>query len=138
MTDVDRRSLCQAAFNRMALGDSTVFLAMLAKTCRWTVAGTSSWSRTYEPKRAIIDELLRPLRAELEGNVRVVPLRVIADGDIVVVQARGDNVTKRGDRYDNTYCFVLRFEADGIVEIVEHADTALIDRVLGKLPERPA
>ena len=36
--------------------------------------------------------------------------RLIAVGDYVVVEARGDNVTRTGVRYDNEYCMVWRIE----------------------------
>jgi hypothetical protein len=38
----------------------------------------------------------------------MIPQRFIADGDCVVVEARGDNVTNGAARYNNSYCFVFR------------------------------
>ena len=51
--------------------------------------------------------------------------RFIADGDYVAVEARGDNVTKAGVRYDNEYCLVYRLEGGKIKEIREYCDSAL-------------
>ena len=39
-------------------------------------------------------------------------------------------LTKRGDAYNQTYCYVFRVREGRIVEVVEHCDTALVDRVL--------
>ena len=36
-----------------------------------------------------------------------------------------------GDRYDNRYVFILRFEAGLIVEVTEYMDTEMAMRVLG-------
>jgi ketosteroid isomerase-like protein len=55
---------------------------------------------------------------------------VLADGDRVVVQARATATTIRGDAYPQTYCFILRMRDGRIAEIVEHCDTALVERVL--------
>jgi ketosteroid isomerase-like protein len=62
---------------------------------------------------------------------RTVAHRFIAEGDYVIVEARGDNVTKAGQRYDNEYCFVFRLSDGKISEVKEYSDTALIDAVLG-------
>lgn len=37
---------------------------------------------------------------------RTIPFRILADEDWVVVEARGDMVTKAGERYDNHYCLL--------------------------------
>ena len=54
---------------------------------------------------------------------RTVAFNFIADGDYVVVEARGDNVTKAGLRYDNQYCMVWRIENGKIKEIKEYCDS---------------
>ena len=51
-----------------------------------------------------------------------------------MVEARGDNVTKAGVRYDNQYCLVYRIENGKINEIREYCDSALVERVLGPFP----
>src|SRR5262249_37765848 len=58
-------------------------------------------------------------------------VNLIAEGDFVVAEVRGDVLTKRGERYDNEYCIVFRFRGNKIAELVEYCDTDLIERVLG-------
>ena len=65
---------------------------------------------------------------------RTLAFNFIAEGDYVVVEARGDNVTKSGVRYDNQYCMVWRIEDGKIKEIKEYCDSALVERVLGPFP----
>ena len=55
---------------------------------------------------------------------------IIAEGDRVVVLARGEVKTVRGEDYNNSYCFVLRMRGGRIVEVREYCDTALAERVL--------
>ena len=52
-----------------------------------------------------------------------------------MVEARGDNVTRAGLRYDNQYCMVWRVEKGRITEIKEYCDSALVERVLGPFPQ---
>jgi hypothetical protein len=75
------------------------------------------------------------LRSLLGARPRTMAFNFIAEGDYVVVEARGDNVTKTGVRYDNQYCIVWRIEDGRIKEIKEYCDSALVERVLGPFPE---
>jgi ketosteroid isomerase-like protein len=65
---------------------------------------------------------------------RVVAHNFIAEGDTVVVEAKGDNVTRTGVRYDNEYCIVWRLENGRVKEIKEYCDSALVERALGPFP----
>lgn len=63
------------------------------------------------------------------------PTRLIDGGDVIVLQAKGKNLTRDGQRYDNDYVFVIHFESGKIVRYEEYCDTELIARVL---PDRIA
>lgn len=74
----------------------------------------------------------------LADRPRTLAFNFIAEGDIVVVEAKGDNVTKSGERYDNEYCMVWRVANGRILQIKEYCDTALVERVLGPFPKSQA
>jgi hypothetical protein len=78
------------------------------------------------------------VRTRLRDRTRTVAERFIADGDIVVVEAKGDNVTPEGVRYDNDYCLVFRLEDGKIKEIREYCDSVLTEKALGRFPQTPA
>jgi len=59
---------------------------------------------------------------------------LLPEGDFVVVEAKGDNVTKTGVRYDNEYCMIWRLQNGRIREIKEYCDSALVERALGPFP----
>lgn len=59
---------------------------------------------------------------------------IIADGDRVVVLARGEVKTVRGEDYNNEYCFVFRMRDRKIVEVREYCDTALAEARLTMNP----
>ena len=85
-------------------------------------------------KQAIAAEIFRPLNRALAQRATVAT-RIIDGGDVMVVQARGNNVTHDGRRYDNDYVFVIHFKNAKIVRYEEYADTELMARVL---PDRIA
>jgi hypothetical protein len=132
MTTPENKQLMQNVFVAMAEGNSRPWVEAMAEDLSWTVIGRNPWSRTYHGKQAVLTELLAPLSASIEGRVKVIPLRFIAEGDFVVVEARGSNTTKSGKPYNNTYCFVIRMGEGKIREITEYMDTELVTEALGK------
>jgi uncharacterized protein len=117
-----------------AVRDRALFVASLADDAKWTVTGQYSWSRTFTGKPSILNDLHGHVRSRLVERARTIAHRFIADGDHVVVEAKGDNVTRSGARYDNDYCLVFRLEGGKIKEIREYCDSALVERVLGEFP----
>jgi uncharacterized protein len=75
------------------------------------------------------------VRIRLVDRTRTVAHRFTADGDVVVVEAKGDNVTPEGVRYDNDYCLVFRLEDGKIKEIREYCDSVLTEKALGPFPQ---
>jgi ketosteroid isomerase-like protein len=118
-----------------AARDRALFAASLADDAKWVVTGQYSWSRTFTGKPSILNDLHGHVRSLLAERARTIAHRFIADGDCVVVEARGDNVTRTGVRYDNDYCLVFRFENGKIKEVREYCDSVLTETALGRFPE---
>lgn len=127
----DNKRIIAQAFEGLARADAVPFLDAMAEDFTWSVEGSSPWSRRYEGKAAVRDELIRPLFANFATPYRNFADEIIAEGDRVVVLARGEVKTVRGDDYNNSYCFVIRMRDGKMVELREYLDTALVDRVLG-------
>src|SRR5712671_7390366 len=118
-----------------AARDRSLFVASLADDARWVVTGQYSWSRTFTGKEAILNDLHGHVRSLLVERARTIAHRFIADGDHVVVEAKGSNLTMTGVRYDNDYCLVFRLENGKIREIREYCDSVLTEKALGPFPE---
>jgi uncharacterized protein len=131
MSASENKKIVQHIFDEMAYSNSTPLLESLADDFRFVVTGSSKWSRSYDGKAAVLAELFAPLQAKIVGRITTIPTRLIAEGDHVVVEARGRNTTKDGKAYNNIYCNVLRLEGGKLKEWTEYADTALVDAVLG-------
>jgi ketosteroid isomerase-like protein len=132
MTDTAaNKQVVQTIFDGLARGDARPFVEAMAEDFRWTMTGTTRWSGTYEGKKEVVGRLFAALRAKMPAGIRTIPQRLIAEGDMVVVEARGDNVTADGKRYDNTYCFVCRLENGKLQEITEYFDSELVTAALG-------
>lgn len=121
----------QAAMDALARGDGRPFVALMAEDFTWIITGHGPWSGRYEGRQAVRERLLKPLFAQFAGTYTNRALRILADGDTVVVECRGSVATVRGQRYDNSYCYLCRFGPDGLMhELVEYLDTQLVAEVL--------
>jgi uncharacterized protein len=136
MSALENKQLLQNIFARMAEGDSRLLVESMADDFRWIVSGATNWSGTYEGKQKVLTELFAPLRSRIVDRIRTTAQRFIAEDDLVVVEARGNNLTRCGMRYDNTYCFVFRLANGKLSEVTEYMDTDLAVRVLGE-PGQP-
>jgi uncharacterized protein len=124
----------QHAFEHLAQGNGRPFADLMADDFRWTITGKTAWSRTYDGKQAVIEHLLQPLFAQFADRYRNTAQRFIAEGEWVVIQCRGNVTTKRGQRYDNEYCYVCRLSGGKLHELIEYGDTGLISQVLDPPP----
>jgi uncharacterized protein len=131
MSAAENKKLVQDVFAELANGNSRPFVEMLADEVRWTVIGTTKWSRTFEGKAAVLAELLAPLRGQMADRIRITAHRFIAEDDLVVVEGRGHNTTRSGEPYNNTYCWIYRLANGRIQELTEYMDTQLAATVLG-------
>ena len=118
-----------------AARDRALFVASLADDAKWTVTGQYSWSRTFTGKQSILNDLHGHVRSLLVERARTIAHRFMADGDHVVVEAKGNNLTKTGVRYDNDYCLVFRLEDGKIREVREYCNSVLTEKALGRFPE---
>ena len=117
-----------------AVRDRALFVERLADDARWVVTGQYSWSRTFEGKQSILNDLHGHVRSRLAERTRTIAYRFIADGDCVAVEAKGDNVTREGVRYDNDYCLIFRLAGGKILEVREYCDSILTEKALGPFP----
>ena len=121
-------------FDEVAKGNGAAFWEACSDDVVWRTIGEGSWSGEFSGKQTIIDEVFRPLNRVLVERATV-PTRLIDGGDVIVLQARGNTLTRDGQRYDNDYVFVIHFKGGKIVRYEEYCDTELIARVL---PDRIA
>jgi ketosteroid isomerase-like protein len=101
---------------------------------RWTVKGTTPWSRTYRGKQAVRRELLAPLFGQFAGTYTNRANRILCDGNVVVVECEGNVVTKSGKPCCNSYCYVVEMADGRFQSLTEYLDTALVEKVL-ELPQ---
>lgn len=128
------KAIIRSVFNELAAGRTAALPAAMSEDVRWTFPGNWSWAGTWELKPTVLHQFLGPLMAQFAGGYRIHADLILADEDRVVVQAQGTGTTVEGDPYNQTYCFIFTLADGRITEVIEHCDTALVERVLKPIP----
>jgi ketosteroid isomerase-like protein len=131
MSAAENKQLMQAIFTELSKGNSRPLVESMDEDFRWIVTGDTRWSRTYDGKRAVLTELFGELSSKINDRIRTTALRFIAEDDLVVVEARGNNTTRAGKEYNNAYCFIFRIAEGKLKEVTEYLDTELVTAALG-------
>lgn len=98
------------------------------------VTGRNSWSRTFQEKEALLRDLYGYLNTITQRPRKTIPIRIFADDDHVIVEARGEMKRNDGSAYENEYCLVFRLADGKIAEMREYLDSALCESILGVYP----
>jgi ketosteroid isomerase-like protein len=132
MGAAENKEFISNMFAELSKGNGDAFLNALADDVSFTIIGSTKYSGTFKGKQELINKLLAPLNAQIEGGMTITPDNLIADGDFVAMQARGKALSKNGRHYDNTYCHVFRFANGKVQQVTEYLDTELITSAFGK------
>lgn len=127
MSAAANKELMREIYDELSKGNRMPFRNAMAEDFRWIMKGNTAWSRTYEGRDAVRTKLLQPLFAQFGNDYRNKALRILADGDHVVVECEGSVTTKSGKPYNNQYCLIFRLENGRIKEMTEYLDTALVN-----------
>lgn len=127
MPAAENKRIIAKAFDGLSRADARAFLDAMADDFTWIIEGQCRFSRYYEGKEAVRSELIPPLFANFATDYRNHAEEIIAEGDRVVVLARGEVKTRSGEDYNNSYCFVIRMRDGKMVELREYMDTALAE-----------
>lgn len=134
-TDANRQRI-QQVMAELDKGNGQPFVEAMADDFSWTIPGNTPWSRTYSGKQVVLTELLRPLYAQFATPYVSTTRRVMADGDMVIIEFDGRVTTKAGKAYNNHYCYVCRMEGGQMKDLMEYLDTALVSSAL-EAPSSP-
>jgi ketosteroid isomerase-like protein len=124
------KQIVGAIFAALAAGDRRPFADAMSDDFSWTITGHGPWARTWRGKTAVRRDLMAPLFAQFATPYSNRALRLVAEGDTVVVECRGAVTTQAGERYDNHYCYLIEMRDGRMHALTEYMDTALAERVL--------
>ena len=123
-----------ALFKPLEAGDPAAFFAHVAEDVDWTVMGTHPLAGRYRSRADFVRGTFARLAQALGQGARLVVTHVLVSGDWAVVELEAHAVAKSGLKFDNKYCWVMRFAQEKVVQVRAYLDSALVQRVIDENP----
>jgi len=126
------KEIVQAALDAVTNGDIDALLGNLADDVQWTFFGSHRFAGTFKGKDALLQGLFTVIGEILEDGIKIGVKSITADGNRVVVEAKGQARSKAGLDYNNDYCLVFDLAGGKIQHVREYLDSELVTRVFGR------
>ena len=121
-------------FRGLETGDGMTFFEHVVDDVDWTVMGTHPLAGHYLSKRAFQDATFAKLGKVLPMGAQLRVTNALVTGDTAAVELVSDATARNGMRFDNHYCWVVRFAADRIVEVRAYLDSAMVAELFRQNP----
>lgn len=132
MSTEQNKQLVRDTWDAIGAGDLDTFMNNLADDVTWTFFGSHRFAGTLSGKDELTNKLFAPLGDVLDGGISVDVLSMTAEGERVVVEAKGKAKAKSGKDYNNDYCLVITCANGKIQAVREYLDSELVTDVFGK------
>jgi ketosteroid isomerase-like protein len=119
------RGRTRSFFAALGRGDRGALAQLCCGDLEWTVPkGAIAQAGTHVGAAEVFDRMLASTSATfVAGSQRLEIVHEIAEGDVVMVEARFQAQGTNGRDYDNAYVFVFEFEDGRVRRLREHVDT---------------
>jgi ketosteroid isomerase-like protein len=117
-------------FGLLKTGDNNKFFDKVADNVLWTVMGTHPLAGTYRSKNVFLEKTFQRLNKILREGVILKVNNIIIEDDTAVVEMESLSTALNGMPFNNTYCWIVRFKNNLIVEVRAYVDSALVQRVI--------
>lgn len=117
-------------FSYLEADSGEKFFEHVADNVNWTVEGTHPLAGRYTSKQDFRAHTFDRLNKILPGGVQLHVENVLIDQDWAAVELRSYATAKTGMRFDNRYCWVIRFKGETIVEVRAYLDSALVQKLI--------
>lgn len=119
-------------FNYLKTGHNELFFQQVAPDVQWSVMGHHPLAGTYQNKEDFISHTFQRLNKILKEGVVLEFKNIFIDGEVAIVEMESLSTALNGKPFNNTYCWITRFENDVIVEVRAYVDSALVQKVIGE------
>jgi ketosteroid isomerase-like protein len=130
---IDERTV-RKIFAGLEHGDGDAFFEHVADEVDWTVMGTHPLAGRYRTKSDFRAGTLAKLGKVLHGGAQLKVTRCLVSSDTAVVELESGATAYNGMRFDNHYCWVVRFEGGKVVEVRAYLDSALVAELFRQNP----
>jgi uncharacterized protein len=117
-------------FSYLKTGENELFFENVADDVNWKVMGTHPLAGTYHSKQDFISSTFGRLNRILEDGVKLKVESILVKGNTSVVEMESLSTALNGNPFNNTYCWIVKFKNNVIVEVTAYVDSALVQKVI--------
>jgi ketosteroid isomerase-like protein len=121
-------------FKSLEMGDGADFFIHVAEDVDWIVQGTHPLAGHYRSKSDFLAHTFEKLGKVLPHGTQLHVTHVLVSGDWAIVELASLATAKNGMRFDNKYCWVIRFAGGKMVEVRAYLDSAMVQRLFDENP----
>ena len=121
-------------FGKLENGDGADFFSHVADNVDWIVEGHHPLAGHYHSKADFLAGTFEKLNKVLPDGTQLHCTNVLICDDWAIVELASLATAKNGMRFDNKYCWLIRWENKLIVEVRAYLDSAMVQRLFDENP----
>lgn len=130
------KQFVEKLFRNLENGHQDQFFSQVAPNVLWEVMGTHPLAGVYHGKQEFLDHTFVRLKKLLKGGpvLKVSNILIAEDTPIVIVEMVQLSYSINGRPFNNTYCWLVKFENEVIVHVRAYLDSALVQELVNENP----
>lgn len=117
-------------FKNLETGNNDDFFKHVSDDVSWTVMGTHPLAGTYHSKEEFVSHTFQRLNRILKEGVILKVKNILLQDETAVVEMESISTALNGNPFNNTYCWVVYFQDEVIVEVRAYVDSALVQKII--------
>lgn len=128
----ENKKIIQQGFDHWTNGTGS-FFDLLTDDLQWTIAGSTSLSKTYTSKKQFMDEVIIPLNNRLSKKIIPQLTGLYADGDMVIALWNGKATATDGKPYNANYSWNMQMKNGKIFKVTAFLDSIEFNDIMTRI-----
>ena len=128
------KQFVEKLFKNLENGHQEEFFSQVSPNVLWEVMGTHPLAGVYHGKQEFLDHTFVRLKKLLKGGpvLKVSNILIAEDTTIAIVEMIQLSYSINGKPFNNTYCWIVKFENEIIVHVRAYLDSALVQALVNE------
>ena len=130
------KQFVEKLFKNLENGHQEEFFSQVSPNVLWEVMGTHPLAGVYHGKQEFLDHTFVRLKKLLKGGpvLKVSNILITEDTTIAIVEMIQLSYSINDKPFNNTYCWLVKFENEVIVHVRAYLDSALVQALVSENP----
>jgi len=130
------KQFVEKLFKNLENGHQEEFFSQVSPNVLWEVMGTHPLAGVYHGKQEFLDHTFVRLKKLLKGGpvLKVSNILIAEDTTIAIVEMIQLSYSINDKPFNNTYCWIVKFENEIIVHVRAYLDSALVQELVNENP----